>query len=599
MGQIVPTTTSAVYSSLATRVGDSAGLAALILEANPDCIKLLDTNGNIAFINDAGLVLLETDDARSFIGRPWTECWPEDQRGAVENAISEAQAGRVTRFSGHHATAKGADRWWDVVVCPVFDSTDRLIWLLSISRDNTRHKAVEQRLSASEQRFHALADNIPQLAWMADATGWIFWYNKRWFDYTGTTLDEMERWGWRKVHHPDHLDRVEQKFRAHLESGVAWEDTFPLRGADGAYRWFLSRAMPIRNETGKVALWFGTNTDITEQRNANQRFKEMAQLIELSHEALLAWDFEHGVLVWNRGCEDLYGYSREEAMGATTHNLLNTRFPESRDAIESALLAEGAWCGELLHTSKDGNVVCVESRQELLQLGERSIVLESNRDVTERHRAAENTSLLICELNHRVNNTLSVVQAIVSQTARKSSNMQDFVANLTGRLQSLSTAHNLLAITQWTGVDLQELVRVQLASTIGDEGNVEIIGEKIFLPPQTVLQLTLILHELTLNAMKHGSLSRPEGKLTISWTVDETTPHKVNLVWREEGGPPVSAPTAIGFGRTLIERSGNLPSLDARLLFQPGGVECRIGAAIADPSRQASYFKIGRLPRSR
>jgi PAS domain S-box-containing protein len=129
-------------------------------------------------------------------------------------------------------------------------------------------------MQESEERFRALADNIPQLAWMAEAQGSIFWYNQRWFDYTGTTLEEMRGWGWQKVHHPDHEQRVVEKFKHCLETGDVWEDTFPLRGADGEYHWFLSRAMPIRDEHGMVLRWFGTNTDITERKRLDQVLQE-------------------------------------------------------------------------------------------------------------------------------------------------------------------------------------------------------------------------------------------------------------------------------------------------------------------------------------
>ena len=127
----------------------------------------------------------------------------------------------------------------------------------------------------SAERFSTLADNISQFAWMGDSEGNLFWYNTRWFNYTGTTLEEMQGWGWQKVHHPDHVERVTEKFRRHVEAGEVWEDTFPLRGKDGQYRWFLSRAMPIRDEAGRVLRWFGTNTDITEHRRAQQEIEAL------------------------------------------------------------------------------------------------------------------------------------------------------------------------------------------------------------------------------------------------------------------------------------------------------------------------------------
>ena len=140
------------------------------------------------------------------------------------------------------------------------------------------HARALQDLHESEDRFRALADNIAQLTWMTDATGWIFWYNQRWFDYTGTTLEAMQGWGWQQVHHPEHADRVVAKFRRCIETGEAWEDTFPLRGKDGSYRWFLSRAVPIRDKQGNVLRWCGTNTDITDRLNAEAERERLLAL---------------------------------------------------------------------------------------------------------------------------------------------------------------------------------------------------------------------------------------------------------------------------------------------------------------------------------
>ncbi|MCL1462943.1 PAS domain S-box protein [Argonema galeatum A003/A1] len=158
----------------------------------------------------------------------------------------------------------------------------------------TDRKQAEAALQESESRFRTLADNIAQFAWIADENGWIFWYNRRWFDYTGTTLEEMAGWGWQTVHHPEYVDRVVTKFRRHIETGEAWEDIFPLRGQDGQFRWFLSRAMPIRNEQGEVVLWFGTNTDIDDRKRAelNEQFLNQldARLRQLSNADEMLWE---------------------------------------------------------------------------------------------------------------------------------------------------------------------------------------------------------------------------------------------------------------------------------------------------------------------
>ncbi len=138
-----------------------------------------------------------------------------------------------------------------------------------------RHQ-IARNLRTSEARFRTIANTIPQLSWMTDASGRITWFNDRWYAFTGTTPRQMEASGWTVVHHPDHLDRVERTLGASFETGDAWEDTFPLRAADGSYRWFLSRALPIRAEAedgdGRESVigWFGTNTDVTALRDAEQ-----------------------------------------------------------------------------------------------------------------------------------------------------------------------------------------------------------------------------------------------------------------------------------------------------------------------------------------
>lgn len=125
--------------------------------------------------------------------------------------------------------------------------------------------AAGARLAERDTRFQVLADTIPQLVWMATPDGHAFWYNQRWYDYTGTSLRMMQRNGWRQVHHPEHEERVLASFQRSLDSGEPWQDTFPLRGRSGGFRWFLSRAVPVRSPDGNISMWFGTNTDVTEQ----------------------------------------------------------------------------------------------------------------------------------------------------------------------------------------------------------------------------------------------------------------------------------------------------------------------------------------------
>ena len=146
--------------------------------------------------------------------------------------------------------------------------------------------------SVTDADYRNLAETLPQLAWIAEADGTIIWYNQRWYDYTGTSLDEMRGWGWRTVHHPDHVAAVTERYRAAITLGRSWEDTFPLRGRDGSYRWFLSKALPHRDESGRILRWYGTNTDITGRRAVEERLRHSEQRFRALVDASAA-------VIWN------------------------------------------------------------------------------------------------------------------------------------------------------------------------------------------------------------------------------------------------------------------------------------------------------------
>lgn len=202
-------------------------------------------------------------------GEGWLD-WlhPDDRERTIARWQHSLRAGVPYAIEYRFRSASGNYRWFLGQAMPLRNEAGEIVRWFGTLTDITERKQVEEAMRESEERFRALANSLPQLAWIADPTGWIFWYNERWHEYTGTTLEEMQGWGWRKVHHPEHVDRVVEKIRHAFEAGERWEDTFPLRSRAGEYRWFLSRALPIRDATGTLVRWVGTNTDITEQIEA-------------------------------------------------------------------------------------------------------------------------------------------------------------------------------------------------------------------------------------------------------------------------------------------------------------------------------------------
>jgi PAS domain S-box-containing protein len=203
-------------------------------------------------------------------------------------------------------------------------------------------------LAESEARFRALADNIPQLAWMADADGSIVWYNRRWHEYCGTTPEQMRGWGWEAVHDPRVLPDVLERWRACIATGAPFEMTFPLRGADGVFRPFLTRVRPVRDTSdaehpeGQVTRWFGTNTDVTESRAAEAANAHLAAIVASTEDAIVSFAPEDGrILTWNKGAERLFGYTEAEMVGGPANRLRPPDLPEDERGGVAAWVMAG------------------------------------------------------------------------------------------------------------------------------------------------------------------------------------------------------------------------------------------------------------------
>ncbi len=261
---------------------------------------------------------------------------------------------------------------------------------LGAQRDHAARQLAEDSARDGEGRFRTLANSIPQLAWMADDKGYIFWYNDRWFEYTGTSLEEMAGWGWQKVHHPDHVQRVVNKIRKCFETGEIWEDTFPLRGKDGKYRSFLSRAVPIRNSKGDVLRWFGTNTDVSETNESGAKYRG---LLEAAPDAMVVVNQSGEIVLLNIRAENEFGYSRDELLGQQVRTIIPKGFAErliadgTRSAAEA--LAQQIGTGiELIGLRKDQSQFPIEIMLSPLENAEGILVTAAIRDISVR-KAAE------------------------------------------------------------------------------------------------------------------------------------------------------------------------------------------------------------------
>jgi PAS domain S-box-containing protein len=264
----------------------------LIYDTAPIGLAFLSPDYRYLQINNhlTGICGISVED---HLGRTVRECVP-GLADAVEAIVASIME-NGNPVLGVEVAGQIDDRSWVSYWHPVRGADGRIVGVNVAAEETTERKRAEAVLAANERalresegRFRELADNLSQFVWTADSHGSIYWYNQRWHDYAGTTLDDMQGWGWMKVHHPDHVQRVVDRIQRSFETGTPWEDTFPLKGKDGSYRWFLSRALPIRNEAGEVVRWFGTNTDVTDQIEAENELQARTEELAASLEDLRA-----------------------------------------------------------------------------------------------------------------------------------------------------------------------------------------------------------------------------------------------------------------------------------------------------------------------
>ena len=169
--------------------------------------------------------------------------------------------------------------WIEIQASPIRADNGDLEGAVCTALDITARKIAESALRKSEEEFRILAENQPNLCWMADHTGWIYWYNRGWYEYTGTSQEDMEGWGWQSVHDPSQLAGVMERWTSAIATGELFDMTFPLRGADGQFRPFLTRVAPIRDSAGVITRWVGNNVDVSEQLSTEAALRASEQAL--------------------------------------------------------------------------------------------------------------------------------------------------------------------------------------------------------------------------------------------------------------------------------------------------------------------------------
>jgi PAS domain S-box-containing protein len=288
----------------------------------------------------------------------------------------------------------------------------------------------------------------------------------------------------------------------------------------------------------------------------------LAAIVSSSSDAIISFAAEDGrIQTWNKGAEEMFGYSEQEAVGGPVSLILPpdrlSKF-EDETGVFSAAMTQGRLSLESVRRRKDGTLIDVSVTATRMSDGGGRVLGVSAifRDITQRKRMQDRQALLIRELHHRVKNTLATVQALLGASARSSGSIDAFYHSFAGRIASLANTHNLLTEDYWQTASLRDMLRTELAAFDDESGNrIALSGPPVELTADLAVPTSMALHELATNAVKYGALSVPKGRVRVTWDVVQADQQRrLRLKWIECDGPPVGEPKRKGFGSALLQR---------------------------------------------
>lgn len=415
------------------------------------------------------------------------------------------------------------------------------------------------------------------------ADGTIVRANRADFEPLGYSADEYVGRHIAEFHaDPDVIDDI----LARLGRGEALDRyRARLRAKDGSIR-HVEISSSVNFEGDQFINTRCVTIDVTDQIATEMALEETRQRLAETYENVLAGisevDSEGRFLRVNRALTAITGYDADELLQTSVFGITH---PDDVEEDRASFASQVA--GEIdrynitkRYVRKDGQVVWVEIASSSVRDkdGGFRFAVRHAQDVTARVEAETQQKLLLDELNHRVKNTLATVQSLVVQTARNCATAEEFRARFEPRLIALSKAHDRLTRNRWEGANLAEIVAEEFGPAGGAGNQLTASGPDIVLPTRASLSLSMALHELTTNALKYGALSAPGGTVQLHWNVERSGPFpsRVNLDWKESGGPPVSPPTAEGFGSRLLRVTAKELGADMGMEFAPEGFRWRL-----------------------
>jgi PAS domain S-box-containing protein len=502
---------------------------------------------------------------------------PDDRSGVIARCERCARDGADFEMTFRVIWPDGSVRWLYDRGGVYRDAEGRPAYMTGACIDVTERQEQLAQLRAGEERL--------RLAQVAGGVGTFEWFPER--DEVVGSEQYRRLWGLTpygpisgaallEIVHPDDRRLSGPARAADLSSALDYAE-FRIRLPDtGEERWLARRGQLVEGGDHGPARLIGVVYDVTERRRVERRLEDVLESVT---DGFIAVDSSWRIVLINGAAQRHSGLSREHAVGASYWDALRMhlatpietalrRVMSSREplTIETASIRfPGRYMELRIAPTQEGGVALCFT------------------EVTERHEAARHRELLIHELNHRVKNTLAVVQATAHQTLRRSEVSAEVREAFAGRLAALASAHDILTRRNWESALLDELLETALAPFTQRAGErIALSGPKLRLPAKTAVSFALAIHELATNAAKYGALSNEAGRVSVSWLLARRDEMGwLKLRWKETGGPAVVAPARRGFGSRMIEKAlAEELAGQVRLKFEPTGVTCAIDSPL-------------------
>lgn len=444
-------------------------------------------------------------------------------------------------------------------------------------------------MPAKLRLYETVLQAVPDLLYVFDREHRFIYANQAllrmwgldWEQARGKTCLELGYEPWHAAMHDEEIERV-------IASRAPIRNDVPFHHHTLGWRVYDYIFIPVIGPDGKVEAVAGSTRDVTERKRQEEELRRserrLSAIVNASSDLIyrLCPDWREVEVLGGRAAAEV---PRGEPLACSHDHIHPDDLERTLAAMQHA--RETLTPFQSLHRAalQEGEWRWIESRAVPVHDDEGRITewFGAATDVTQRVQHEEHLRLMVDELNHRVKNTLAIVQSLVTQTLRSCPDRDQALPLVESRLGTLAATHDMLTREKWSGASLQETVRLAIARCDGGDGRIEAQGPAVILDPRRAVALSMALHELCTNARRHGALSTPEGRVRIDWTIAGTGDDaRLLLDWRESGGPPVVPPPRGGFGTRLLQRGlqhdlAGTVTLD----FPPEGVRCRVDAPLS------------------